>query len=126
MGSSFGKFFTISTWGESHGGSVGVVIDGCPPNLPLSVAEIQAAQQAIFEDDATRRHLCAKLGRAGAFAEADRLGVRLGRRRDDAPDARPVRGAQAHDAGCARCEQRDAAGPAETRTGHCAAGPPET
>ena len=42
MGSSFGKFFTISTWGESHGGSVGVVIDGCPPNLPLSVAEIQA------------------------------------------------------------------------------------
>jgi chorismate synthase len=42
MGSSFGKLFTISTWGESHGGSVGVVIDGCPPNLPLCVAEIQA------------------------------------------------------------------------------------
>jgi chorismate synthase len=42
MGSSFGKLFTISTWGESHGGGVGVVIDGCPPNLPLDIEEIQA------------------------------------------------------------------------------------
>ncbi len=41
MGSVFGKLFTISTWGESHGGGLGVVIDGCPPGLPLSVAEIQ-------------------------------------------------------------------------------------
>ncbi|MCH2613667.1 MAG: chorismate synthase, partial [Opitutales bacterium] len=36
MPNSFGKLFTISTWGESHGGAVGVVIDGCPPNLPLT------------------------------------------------------------------------------------------
>ena len=42
MGSSFGKLFTISTWGESHGGGVGVVIDGCPPNPPITVEEIQA------------------------------------------------------------------------------------
>jgi len=42
MGSSFGKLFTISTWGESHGGGVGVVIDGCPPNLPIAAEEIQA------------------------------------------------------------------------------------
>lgn len=42
MGSSFGKLFTISTWGESHGGGVGVVVDGCPPNLPLTEAEVQA------------------------------------------------------------------------------------
>ncbi len=42
MGSSFGKLFTISTWGESHGGGVGVVIDGCPPNLPITAEEIQA------------------------------------------------------------------------------------
>ena len=42
MGSSFGKLFTISTWGESHGGGVGVVIDGCPPLLPLTAEEIQA------------------------------------------------------------------------------------
>ncbi len=42
MPNSFGKLFTITTWGESHGPAVGVVIDGCPPNLPLTVDEIQA------------------------------------------------------------------------------------
>ncbi len=42
MPNSFGKIFTISTWGESHGPGIGVVIDGCPPLLPLSEADIQA------------------------------------------------------------------------------------
>ena len=41
MPNTFGKLFTISTWGESHGPAVGVVIDGCPPGLPLSEADIQ-------------------------------------------------------------------------------------
>jgi chorismate synthase len=41
MGNSFGTLFKISTWGESHGGGIGVVIDGCPPRLPLSVEDIQ-------------------------------------------------------------------------------------
>lgn len=41
MGSIFGHLFRISTFGESHGGAVGVVVDGCPPKLPLSVEEIQ-------------------------------------------------------------------------------------
>ena len=41
MGSTFGKLFRISTWGESHGGGVGVVIDGCPPNIDLSEKDIQ-------------------------------------------------------------------------------------
>ncbi|MGK0177152.1 MAG: chorismate synthase [Lentimonas sp.] len=41
MGNSFGTLFRISTWGESHGGGIGVVIDGCPPRLPLTVEEIQ-------------------------------------------------------------------------------------
>jgi chorismate synthase len=41
MGSSFGQFFRITTWGESHGGGVGVVIDGCPPRIELSEADIQ-------------------------------------------------------------------------------------
>ncbi|MEM8867722.1 MAG: chorismate synthase [Verrucomicrobiota bacterium] len=41
MGNSFGTLFKISTWGESHGGGIGVVIDGCPPRLPLDVEEIQ-------------------------------------------------------------------------------------
>ena len=42
MGSTFGNIFRITTWGESHGGAVGVVVDGCPPNLPLSEEDIQA------------------------------------------------------------------------------------
>lgn len=42
MGSIFGELFRISTWGESHGGGVGVVVDGCPPRLPLAESEIQA------------------------------------------------------------------------------------
>jgi chorismate synthase len=41
MGNSFGKLFRITTWGESHGGGVGVVIDGCPPRLELSEKDIQ-------------------------------------------------------------------------------------
>tara|TARA_R110002096_G_scaffold147671_16_gene307719 strand:- start:59527 stop:60630 length:1104 start_codon:yes stop_codon:yes gene_type:complete len=41
MGSSFGQNFRISTWGESHGGGVGVVIDGCPPGIELTEADIQ-------------------------------------------------------------------------------------
>ena len=42
MPNSFGKLFTITTWGESHGAAVGVEIDGCPPGLPVSAEEIQA------------------------------------------------------------------------------------
>jgi chorismate synthase len=41
MGSTFGQLFRITTFGESHGGAVGVVVDGCPPRLPLTVEEIQ-------------------------------------------------------------------------------------
>ena len=41
MSSHFGHSFRISTWGESHGGGVGVVIDGCPPLIELSEADIQ-------------------------------------------------------------------------------------
>jgi chorismate synthase len=41
MGSTFGQVFRITTFGESHGGAVGVVLDGCPPRLPISAQEIQ-------------------------------------------------------------------------------------
>lgn len=41
MGSTFGKLFRIATFGESHGGGVGVVVEGCPPRLELDLAEIQ-------------------------------------------------------------------------------------
>ena len=42
MGSSFGDLFRISTFGESHGGGVGVIVDGCPPRLALDLNAIQA------------------------------------------------------------------------------------
>lgn len=38
---TFGKLFRFTTWGESHGPAIGVVIDGCPPNIPLQEADIQ-------------------------------------------------------------------------------------
>ncbi|MDE1172022.1 MAG: chorismate synthase [Verrucomicrobium sp.] len=41
MPNTFGHLFRITTWGESHGGAVGVVVDGCPPRLPLTEAMIQ-------------------------------------------------------------------------------------
>ena len=41
MGNTFGHLFRSTTFGESHGGGVGVVIDGCPPQLEISAAEIQ-------------------------------------------------------------------------------------
>ena len=41
MSSNFGKIFTISTWGESHGAGIGVTIDGCPAGVPLTVEDIQ-------------------------------------------------------------------------------------
>lgn len=41
MSSTYGNSFKIATWGESHGGGVGVVIDGCPPRIPLSEEQIQ-------------------------------------------------------------------------------------
>lgn len=40
-GNTFGQLFKITTFGESHGGGVGVVIDGCPPNIRISKEEIQ-------------------------------------------------------------------------------------
>ncbi len=40
-GSTYGTLFKITTWGESHGAAIGVVIDGCPAGLPLSEEDIQ-------------------------------------------------------------------------------------
>jgi chorismate synthase len=41
MGNSFGRLFRITTFGESHGTAVGVIVDGCPPRLPLGEADVQ-------------------------------------------------------------------------------------
>src|SRR5262245_66213993 len=38
---TFGHLFRVTTWGESHGPSIGCVVDGCPPGIPLTEADIQ-------------------------------------------------------------------------------------
>ncbi|MCI55069.1 chorismate synthase, partial [Trifolium medium] len=52
-GSTYGNHFRVTTYGESHGGGVGCVIDGCPPRVPLSEADMQ--------EDLDRRYLPLKL-----------------------------------------------------------------
>jgi len=42
VSSIFGQAYRIATWGESHGGGVGVMIDGCPAGIPLNEEMIQA------------------------------------------------------------------------------------
>src|SRR5437588_8122682 len=41
MGNTFGQLFCVTTFGESHGGGIGVVVDGCPPRIALSESDIQ-------------------------------------------------------------------------------------
>lgn len=65
MGNSLGQLFSITTFGESHGSCVGVVIDGCPAGLPLSEADIQS--------EVDRRRPTAGIGTARA--EEDRVEV---------------------------------------------------
>jgi chorismate synthase len=42
VGSSFGVLFRVTTFGESHGPAIGVVVDGCPPRMPLDLVQVQA------------------------------------------------------------------------------------
>src|SRR5205823_1247699 len=41
MGNSYGRLLRVTSFGESHGPAVGVVVDGCPPRLPLAAADVQ-------------------------------------------------------------------------------------
>src|SRR5881394_3326267 len=41
MANTFGQLFRVTTFGESHGGGIGIVIDGCPPKIDISPADIQ-------------------------------------------------------------------------------------
>src|SRR5206468_4187348 len=41
MGNTFGQLFRVTTFGESHGGGIGVVIDGCPPRVQIAEADVQ-------------------------------------------------------------------------------------
>ena len=69
MGNSIGKIFTITSFGESHGNCVGVVIDGCPVGLPVTEGDIQR------EVDRRRPGVGAA---ATARAEADRVEILSG------------------------------------------------
>src|SRR2546426_1080927 len=40
-GNTIGRLFTVTTFGESHGPAMGCIVDGCPPGLPLSEADLQ-------------------------------------------------------------------------------------
>ncbi len=40
-GNSFGKLFVVTSFGESHGGAIGCIVDGCPPGLSLTEADLQ-------------------------------------------------------------------------------------
>ena len=40
-GSTIGTIFKVTTWGESHGKAIGVVVDGCPAGFPLDESDIQ-------------------------------------------------------------------------------------
>ncbi len=69
MGSTFGKVFRITTWGESHGPALGVVIDGCPAGLPIS--------EEIIQRDLNRR----RVGQSKVTSprnEADRVTILSG------------------------------------------------
>src|SRR5207253_10456143 len=54
-GSTFGKLFAVTNFGESHGPAIGCVIDGCPPGMPLSEADIQPDLDR--RRPGTRRHV---------------------------------------------------------------------
>ena len=49
MGNIFGQLFRVTTFGESHGGGVGVVVDGCPPRIAISDADIQQERLANLD-----------------------------------------------------------------------------
>ncbi|PIE19404.1 MAG: chorismate synthase [Proteobacteria bacterium] len=65
-GNTFGHLFRVTTFGESHGGGLGAVVDGCPPRLSLSAADIQP-------DLDRRRPGASRLGTARREADAVRL-----------------------------------------------------
>ncbi len=68
-GSSFGQLFRVTAWGESHGPGIGVVLDGCPPGLPLEASTVQ-------EDLDRRRPGQSKL--VTPRREADRVRIESG------------------------------------------------
>ena len=55
-GSTYGRLFTITTWGESHGKGIGVVVDGCPAGLPLNEEDCAMGQFYNLLGEAVGHH----------------------------------------------------------------------
>ena len=72
-GNSFGSFFRVSTFGESHGPALGCIIDGCPPGLELSEADMQKdlvkVRQAYAEVSASSKRMTESLIRSKCFVK---------------------------------------------------------
>ena len=68
-GNSIGAVFKVTTWGESHGPAIGAVVDGCPPNLPLTEHDIQGELD---------RRRPGQIRSASARNEADRVEILSG------------------------------------------------
>ena len=56
-GSTLGNIFKITTWGESHGKALGVVVDGCPAGLPLSEEDIQEVMRNGKNDKLPQKYM---------------------------------------------------------------------
>jgi chorismate synthase len=69
-GNSLGKNFKVTTWGESHGKALGIVIDGCPAGLKISEKEIQ--------EEVNRRKANAKSKASTSRVEADKIQILSG------------------------------------------------
>ena len=93
MGSNFGQLFRISTWGESHGGGVGVVVDGSPPQIPLTEADIQVdldRRRPGQSEVTTPRNEAAQAEILSGTFEGQTLGTPIGilvRNKDHRPEA---------------------------------------
>ena len=87
MSSTFGSLFRVTTFGESHGRGVGAIVDGCPPRIPLSEADIQPQLD---------RRRPGQSALTTERSEADQVDDPFGRRRraDHGNAHRPVRGQQ--------------------------------
>ena len=55
-GNTIGKLFTVTTFGESHGPALGCIVDGCPPGLELSEADLQRMVSAVPDSAAAALH----------------------------------------------------------------------
>ena len=78
MSSQFGHAFRISTWGESHGGGVGVVIDGCPPRARAERGGHPARPRSAPPGPERDRHAARGGGSVPAFSPASSKGSTLG------------------------------------------------